>query len=81
MDKLVINGKNRLNGEISISGAKNAAVAIIPAAILSDGICRIENLPDISDVNELITILGELGAGVRRIDDATIEIDSSTISS
>ena len=81
MDKLVINGKNRLNGEISISGAKNAAVAIIPAAILSDGICRIENLPDISDVNELITILGELGAGVRRIDDAIIEIDSSTISS
>lgn len=81
MDKLVINGKRRLNGEITISGAKNAAVAIIPAAILSDGICRIENLPDISDVNELITILGELGAGVRRIDDATIEIDSSTISS
>ena len=81
MDKLVINGKKRLNGEITISGAKNAAVAIIPAAILSDGICRIENLPDISDVNELITILGELGAGVRRIDDATIEIDSSTISS
>ncbi len=81
MDKLVINGKKRLNGEITISGAKNAAVAIIPAAILSDGICRIENLPDISDVNELITILGELGAGVRRIDDSTIEIDSSTISS
>ena len=81
LDKLVINGKKRLNGEITISGAKNAAVAIIPAAILSDGICRIENLPDISDVNELITILGELGAGVRRIDDATIEIDSSTISS
>lgn len=81
MDKLVINGKKCLNGEITISGAKNAAVAIIPAAILSDGICRIENLPDISDVNELITILGELGAGVRRIDDATIEIDSSTISS
>ena len=81
MDKLVINGKKRLNGEITISGAKNAAVAIIPAAILSDGICRIENLPDILDVNELITILGELGAGVRRIDDATIEIDSSTISS
>ena len=81
MDKLVINGKKRLNGEITISGAKNAAVAIIPAAILSDGICRIENLPDISDVNELITILVELGAGVRRIDDATIEIDSSTISS
>ena len=67
MEKLVINGKNRLQGEISISGAKNAAVAIIPAAILSDGICRIENLPDISDVNELIAILGELGAGVIQI--------------
>ncbi len=81
MEKLVINGKNRLSGEISISGAKNAAVAIIPAAILSDGICRIENLPDISDVNELINILGELGAGVKRINDSTIEIDPSTITS
>ena len=81
MEKLVINGKNRLQGEISISGAKNAAVAIIPAAILSDGICRIENLPDISDVNELIAILGELGAGVKQINNSTIEIDPSTISS
>ncbi len=81
LEKLVINGKKQLNGEISISGAKNAAVAIIPAAILSDGICRIENIPDISDVNELICILGELGAGVRRIDDSTVEIDSSTIKS
>lgn len=81
MEKLVINGKHRLSGEISISGAKNAAVAIIPAAILSDGICRIENLPDISDVNELINILAELGAGVRRISSSAIEIDSTTISS
>lgn len=81
MEKLVINGKHRLSGEISISGAKNAAVAIIPAAILSDGICRIENLPDISDVNELIYILAELGAGVRRISSSAIEIDSTTISS
>lgn len=81
MKKLVINGKNRLQGEISISGAKNAAVAIIPAAILSDGICRIENLPDISDVNELIAILGELGAGVKQINSSTIEVDSSTITS
>lgn len=81
MEKLIIHGKNRLSGEISISGAKNAAVAIIPAAILSDGICRIENIPNISDVNELIDILGELGAGIRRIGSSTIEIDSSTISS
>ena len=81
MEKLVINGKHRLSGEISISGAKNAAVAIIPAAILSDGICRIENLPDISDVNELINILAELGAGVRGISSSAIEIDSTTISS
>lgn len=81
LEKLVINGKHRLSGEISISGAKNAAVAIIPAAILSDGICRIENLPDISDVNELINILAELGAGVRRISSSAIEIDSTTISS
>ena len=50
MEKYVINGGKVLNGEVTISGAKNAAVAIIPAAILADGLVRIENIPQISDV-------------------------------
>lgn len=79
MDKLVINGGRALKGEVSISGAKNAAVAIIPAAILSDGICRIENVPDIADVNSILCILTELGASVRYINKSTVEIDSKGI--
>ena len=61
MDKFVINGPTRLTGEVTISGAKNAAVAIIPAVILSDGICRIENIPNISDVHIITQILYALG--------------------
>ena len=51
MEKFVINGGRPLHGEVRISGAKNAAVAILPAVLLSDGPCVIENLPDISDVH------------------------------
>ena len=50
MDRFEITGGNRLTGEVTISGAKNAAVAIIPATVLSDGICKIENVPEITDV-------------------------------
>ena len=50
MEKLVITGGTRLQGEVTVSGAKNAAVAILPATLLIDGICTIENLPNISDV-------------------------------
>ena len=50
LDKFVITGGNRLTGEVTISGAKNAAIAIIPAAILAEGVCRIENIPNITDV-------------------------------
>ena len=50
MEKLIINGPTPLKGEVQISGAKNAAVAILPATLLIDGICTIENLPNISDV-------------------------------
>ena len=81
MEKYVINGGNRLNGSITISGAKNAAVAIIPAAILCDEVCRIENVPDISDVNELIHILYELGADIKMINKSTYEIDPRNIHS
>ena len=66
-------------GEIDISGAKNAAVAIIPAALLVDGVCRIENIPQISDVTLLLKILQELGADVRTVDRTTVDIDCTHI--
>ena len=75
MEKYVINGGTALHGEVEISGAKNAAVAIIPAALLVDGVCRIENIPQISDTDMLLTILTELGAKVSFINKSTIEID------
>ena len=64
-----------LRGEVEISGAKNAAVAIIPAALLVQGVCRIENIPQISDTDTLLTILAELGARVSYLNKSTIEID------
>ena len=79
LEKYVINGGKPLKGEVEISGAKNAAVAIIPAALLVDGVCRIENMPQISDTDMLLTILSELGAKVRFINKATIEIDCRNV--
>ena len=79
MEKYVINGGKPLQGEVDISGAKNAAVAIIPAALMVDGICRIENMPQISDTDMLLTILTQLGAEVRVICPGTIEIDSRNV--
>lgn len=81
MQKYVIHGGRPLFGEIEISGAKNAAVAIIPAALLVDGTCRIENIPQISDVTVVLEILQELGADVRTINKNTFEIDCSRIRS
>ena len=57
MEKIVINGGKQLFGEVTVSGAKNAAVAIIPAVVLCDEACRIENIPNISDVALIATIL------------------------
>lgn len=79
MNKYIINGGKPLYGEIEISGAKNAAVAIIPAALMVDGPCRIENLPQISDVTMLLNILKEMGADIRTINKNTMEIDCSGI--
>ncbi len=79
MEKYVINGGTTLHGEVEISGAKNAAVAIIPAALMVDGVCRIENIPQISDTEMLMTILSELGAKVRFINRSTIEIDCTQV--
>ena len=79
MTKYLIHGGSPLHGTIQISGAKNAAVAIIPAALLVDGVCRIENVPQISDVTLILQILRELGANVRTINRTTVEVDCSNI--
>ncbi len=72
MAKYVINGGNRLEGTVTISGAKNAAVAILPAALLVSGKCRVENVPDISDVRILLDILADMGAEVEFAEGAVI---------
>ena len=77
MEKLVITGGKRLNGEVFISGAKNAAVAIIPAAIMADGICIIENLPSIEDVESLRSTLNKMGAVCEYIDKHILKVDST----
>ena len=72
-------GGTRLSGHVNISGAKNAAVAILPASLLVDGVCRIENVPDISDVRLLLEILRNMGANIRRFGRNTLEIDCSHV--
>ena len=79
MTKYIVQGGKPLFGEVEISGAKNAAVAIIPAALLVDGVCRIENIPQISDVTMSLKILEQLGAGIRSINPHTVEIDCTHI--
>ncbi len=80
MTKYIVQGGHPLFGEVRISGAKNAAVAIIPAALLVDGVCRIENIPQISDVTALLKILEQLGANVRFLNRSSVEIDCRHIS-
>ena len=81
MDKLVINGGTRLKGEVVISGAKNAAVALIPATLLIDGICTISNVPNISDIKITCKILEELGAIITWNGKNEITVDTRNISS
>ena len=78
MARYEIIGGTPLEGEISISGAKNAAVAILPAALLIDGVCRVENVPDISDVRILLNILEDMGAKISW-EDATVTLDCRNI--
>lgn len=81
MEKLIIYGGNPLNGDIEISGAKNAAVAIMPAAIMaSKGVCTIENIPQISDTQCIERIIESLGAKVSKSGN-TVIIDSTSINS
>ncbi len=79
MERLLINGGKPLRGSVEISGAKNAAVAIIPATLLVTGVCRIENVPDISDVDSILRMITSLGAKVEREDKNTLIIDSTEL--
>ncbi len=81
LENFVIKGGRELFGEVNISGAKNAAVAIIPAAVLADDVVRIENIPNISDVSLIIEILNQLGARIKLVSKDTLEIDTRTIKS
>ena len=77
MARYEIHGGTRLSGAVTISGAKNAAVAILPAALLVKGVCRIENVPDISDVRILLEIIEKMGAKVEKCEPGVVVIDST----
>ena len=77
MEKYIVTGGSRLHGKVTISGAKNAAVAILPATVLARDVCVLENIPNISDVTALLNILRALGARVRLLDKTTVEIDTT----
>jgi len=79
MEYIVINGQKPLKGRVQIGGAKNAAVAIVPAVVASSGLCIIENLPAIEDVANLAKAIEKLGAKCRFIDKNTLEVDSGCI--
>ena len=81
MARYEIRGGKPLNGTVTISGAKNAVVAILPAALLVDGVCRIENVPDISDVRILLSIMEGMGAKIERPETDIVCIDCSQINS
>lgn len=79
MDKLIINGQKKLFGEVSISGAKNAAVAVLPAAIMADDICIIDNLPSIEDITSLFNTFEKMGIKCEFLDKHTLKIDSRNL--
>jgi len=79
LEKFVINGGKRLCGEVRISGAKNSAVAILPGVLLAESPCVIENLPEISDVRSVCTVLSRLGANVEFLDNTTVRIDPTGV--
>jgi len=79
LDKYEIIGGTPLNGTVTVSGAKNAAVAILPAAILVEGKCRVENVPDISDVRILLDILRAMGAKISQPETGVVELDCTDI--
>ncbi|MBR6741203.1 MAG: UDP-N-acetylglucosamine 1-carboxyvinyltransferase [Clostridia bacterium] len=81
MEKFVISGGNSLKGTVRISGAKNAAVAILPAVLLADSPCIIENIPNISDVTNILIAMESLGANIKNINKSTVQIDPTHVNS
>ena len=81
MEKFVISGGKPLKGSVRISGAKNAAVAILPAILLTDEPCTVENLPEISDVTTILRTMSELGADVKVLNKSTVIIDPKNVKS
>lgn len=79
MEQLIVNGGNRLSGRVEVSGAKNAALAIIAAAALADGVSTIENVPCVNDIKVLIEAMCDLGIDIKYLDKHTIEIDSRNV--
>ena len=79
MEQYVIKGGNPLVGEVEISGAKNAALAILAAAIMTDETVTIDNLPDVRDVNALLQAMGDIGAKITRTDAHTVKINGSFV--
>ena len=79
MEQYIIKGGAPLVGEIEIGGAKNAALAILAAAIMTDETVRIENLPDVNDINVLLEAIEGIGANVDRLDRHIVKINGSTI--
>lgn len=77
MEQYVIKGGNPLVGEVEIGGAKNAALAILSAAVMTDETVTIENLPNVRDINVLLNAIQEIGAKVDRIDAHTVKINGS----
>ena len=79
MEQYVVKGGNPLYGEVEIGGAKNAALAILAAAIMTDETVTIENLPNVRDINVLLQAIAEIGAKVERVDVHTVKINGSFI--
>ncbi|MDR2753528.1 MAG: UDP-N-acetylglucosamine 1-carboxyvinyltransferase [Oscillospiraceae bacterium] len=76
MEKIFINGGTPLRGEVFVGGAKNAVLALLAGTILTKSTCRLENIPNISDVSIMLHILHQLGAEVRRVDKYAVEINT-----
>ncbi|MDR1927731.1 MAG: UDP-N-acetylglucosamine 1-carboxyvinyltransferase, partial [Oscillospiraceae bacterium] len=76
MEKIFINGGQPLQGEVTVGGAKNAVLALLSATVLAKGLCRIDNIPNISDVSIMLHILQQLGAEVRRVNKHCVEVST-----
>ena len=79
MEQYVIKGGKKLTGEVTIGGAKNAALGILAAAIMTDEDVNIENMPDVRDTNVLLSAIEGIGAKVTRLDPHTVVINGATI--